>query len=166
MMPVSGSPEIFFKYLKLEIALRLNTSEVAIAKGHGIYGPPRAGENRIQYFIGKGLNFRFIVHLNLVLYKSLDAKFNFKTSQWTSAGHEIAPERWWNSTTPENESNRNFPIMNDRLLWRWVLISPTQQWRYGENYLVAKNDYQPVIYSTTDLYKKGFHIGDTLGSRR
>ena len=55
MMPVSDSPD-FFQYLKLEKALRSNTSEVNLEKGHGIYGPPRAGENRIQYFIGKGLN--------------------------------------------------------------------------------------------------------------
>ena len=148
-----------FKCLKHEKALRSNTSEVN--KGHSINGPTRAGENRVQYFIGKGLNIRFIVNWNLIVYKSLDAKFNFKTSRWTSAGHEIALERWWNLTTPDNKSHRNFPIMNDRLFWRWSLISPIQQLHYGEEYLTAANDYQPRIYSTTDLYKKGFHIGNT-----
>ena len=145
-----------FKYLKLEKALRPNISEVN--KGHSIYGPPRAGENRVEYFIGKGLIIRYIFHWNLIVNKSLDAKFNFKTGRWISAGHEIDLDRWWNSTNPENESQRNFPIMNDRLFWRWVLIPQTEQWYYGENYLTAKFDYQPIIYSTTDLYKKGFHI--------
>ena len=91
----------------------------------------------------------------------LDAKYNFKTSRWTSRGHDIAPERWWNSTTPDNESKRNFPIMNDRLLWRWVLLDQTNQWHYGEQYITHKNDYRPRIFSTTDLYKKSFHIEDT-----
>ena len=137
--------------------MRSDSSDVN--KGHSIYGPPRAGENRIQYFIGRGFDFKSIERfLDLIFHKFLDAKYNFKTSRWTSRGHDIAPERWWNSTTPENQSRRNFPIMNDRLLWRLVLLDQTNQWYYGEQYITAKNDYRPIIFSTTDLYKKGFHI--------
>ena len=50
--------------------------------------------------------------------------------------------------------------MNDRLLWRLVLLAPTNQWQYGEQYTTEKNDYRPRIFSTTDLYKKSFHIED------
>ena len=134
--------------------MRSDSSDVN--KGHSISGPPRAGENMIQYFVGKGLQETLKDFLDLIFHKSLDAKYNFKTSRWTSSGHDIAPEKWWNSTTPENESSRNFPIMNDRLLWRLVLLVPTNEWHYGEQYIIPKNDYRPRIFSTTDLYKKGF----------
>ena len=118
--------------------------------------PERIGFNISQV---KALTSRVLKDfLDLIFHKFLDAKYNFKTSRWTSSGHDIDPERWWNSTTPENESRRNFPIMNDRLLWRLVLLDSTNQWYYGEQYITEKNDYRPRIFSTTDLYKKGFHI--------
>ena len=54
--------------------------------------------------------------------------------------------------------------MNDRLLWRLVLLAENNQWHYGEQYITAKADYRPRVYSTTDLFKIGFHIEDTQDS--
>ena len=97
---------------------------------------------------------------------SFDTKYNFESSQWTSGGFDITFDRWWNSTSPENVSNRNFPILNDRLFWRLVETDPDQQWFYGEKYEPSKDIYRFFIYSSADLYKKGFEIVDCLILRR
>ena len=48
---------------------------------------------------------------------------------------------------------RNFPILNDRLLWRMVLVTENSQWHYGKSYERMQEKYRFQVYSSTDLAK-------------
>ena len=88
------------------------------------------------------------------------------TNEWTSGGSKIDSSKWKNITSPYNEAERYFPIMNDRLIWR--LWNPDiYLWSYGpyHNQAYDSRKFYLQTYSSTDLIKSSCDEKELFTSR-